>query len=50
MNKEKIESAAKILFNARLKTSSLEKLPVDCIPRNNKEAYLIQNSLTSSKY
>ena len=47
MNKEKIESAAKILFNARLKTSSLEKLPVDCIPRNNKEAYLIQDSLTN---
>ena len=47
MNKEKIDSAAKILFNARLKTSSLEILPVDCIPKNDKEAYLIQDSLTN---
>ena len=47
MNKEEIDSAAKILFNARLKTSSLDFLPDDLAPKNNKEAYLIQDSLTN---
>ena len=47
MNNEKIDKAAKILFHARLNTSSLRILPSDCIPKNNEEAYLVQDSLTN---
>ena len=47
MKIEKIDKAARILFNSRLKTFSLEKLPTDCVPQNIKEAYLVQDSLTN---
>ena len=47
MKIEKTDKAERILFNARLKTSSLEILPTDCVPKNIKEAYLVQDSLTN---
>ena len=45
MKKEKIRKAAEILFDARLKISKIETLPNECIPKNKKEAYLIQETL-----
>jgi len=45
MNKEKYRKAANILFNCRINKKRLDKLPIDCIPNNIKEAYKIQDEL-----
>ena len=45
MKKENIYTAATILFNHRIKASSLDDLPKDCDPCNLEEAYLIQDEL-----
>ena len=47
MKKELIRKAAEILFNSRLNTIKLKTLPTNCIPRNKKEAYLIQEALAT---
>ena len=43
----KINNAANILFNARIKMKRILKLPKDCIPLDKKEAYKIQRSLVA---
>ena len=43
MEKEKYIKAANILFNCRINKKRLDKLPIDCIPNNIKEAYKIQD-------
>ena len=45
MDMEKYRKAANILFNCRLNKIRLDKLPIDCIPKNIEEAYKIQDEL-----
>jgi len=45
MKKEKIYTAATILFNHRMNATSLNDLPNDCNPKNLEESYLIQDEL-----
>ena len=45
MKIEKFNKAADILFNSRINLNRIAKLPRDCTPKNNKEAYTIQNAL-----
>ena len=45
MEKEKCTKAANILFNCRINKKRLDKLPIDCIPKNIEEAYKIQDEL-----
>ena len=45
MKKEKYTKAANILFNCRINKKRLDKLPIDCIPKNIEEAYKIQDEL-----
>ena len=47
MKTEKINKAANILFNSRLKVSNIKSLPDDCTPQNNEEAYNIQEALAN---
>ena len=46
---EKYTKAANILFNCRINKKRLDKLPIDCIPKNIEEAYKIQDEL-KTKY
>ena len=45
MEKEKCTKAANILFNCRINKKRLDKLPIDCDPKNIEEAYKIQDEL-----
>ncbi len=45
MEKEKCTKAANILFNCRINKKRLDKLPIDCVPKNIEEAYKIQDEL-----
>ena len=45
MKKEKCTKAANILFNCRINKKRLDKLPIDCDPKNIEEAYKIQDEL-----
>ena len=47
MKIEKFNKAADILFNSRINLNRIAKLPRDCTPKNNKEAYTIQNALVN---
>ena len=45
MEKDKYTKTANILFKSRLNKKRLDKLPIDCIPKNIEEAYKIQDEL-----
>ena len=45
MEKEKYIKAANILFKCRINKKKLDKLPIDCIPKNIEDAYKIQDEL-----
>ena len=45
MEKEKYIKAANILFKCKINKKRLDKLPIDCIPKNIEEAYKIQDEL-----
>ena len=45
MEREKYIKAANIIFECRINKKRLDKLPIDCIPKNIEEAYKIQDEL-----
>ena len=45
MEREKYIKAANILFKCKINKKRLDKLPIDCIPKNIEEAYKIQDEL-----
>ena len=47
MDISKINKAAEILYNSRIKLKRIKKLPEDCIPKSLKEAYDIQDKLVN---
>ena len=47
MNIDNLNKAADILFNSRINIKRITKLPKECSPKNNNEAYAIQNILVN---
>jgi len=45
MNIDNLNKAAEILFNSRINLKRISKLPEECSPKNNNDAYAIQNKL-----
>ena len=43
MEKSKINNAADILYNYRIKIKRIKELPKDCTPKTFQEAYAIQD-------
>tara|TARA_B100000029_G_scaffold461312_1_gene493005 strand:+ start:3157 stop:3957 length:801 start_codon:yes stop_codon:yes gene_type:complete len=46
MKIDKINKAANILYNSRINLKKIKELPEDCNPKNQNDAYAIQNALT----
>ena len=46
MENSKINKAADILYNSRIKIKRIKELPKDCAPKSMQEAYVIQDELT----
>ena len=46
MQIDKINKAANILYDSRINLKKIKELPKECIPKNQNEAYAIQNALT----
>ena len=46
MENSKINKAADILYNSRIKIKRIKELPKDCTPKSMQEAYAIQDELT----
>ena len=46
MEKSNIKKAANLLYESRIKVNRIEELPLKLSPKNNKEAYFIQDELT----